>query len=99
LTIDEKLCWRKIFGAQVEQVGEHHSFACSPFIFEMEEFPESRALSRPELDALYRRLSNFYEVAELVGASEAFVRHTIQKKSYKHARAQKPSRTGTKDLN
>ncbi len=82
------------FGAQVEQVDEHPTLSSNPFIYEMEEFPESLALNSTELRALYRRSPNYYDVANLVGASEAFVRQTIQGKKYKHARSQ----TKNKDL-
>ncbi len=80
------------FGAQVEQVGEPPPLYCSPFVYEMEEFPEALALNRAELQVLYRRLSSFQAVANVVGASETFVCQSIQGKTYKHARhATRPS--------
>ena len=81
----------KRLGAQAEQVGEHPSLASNPFVYEMEEFPEALALNTSELRALYRRSPNFYEVADLVGASEAFVRQTIQHRKYKNARSERKS--------
>ena len=81
------------FGAQAEEVGEHPSLASNPFVYEMEEFPEALVLNTSELRALYRRSPNFYELADLVGASEAFVRQTFQRKKYAHTRAKARTRT------
>jgi uncharacterized protein YdbL (DUF1318 family) len=65
-------------GAQVEQVGEH----LATFVFELEAYPEAKTLSLAELRSLHAKTASFQKVADLVGASEAFVRHTIQQKNY-----------------
>ena len=49
-------------------------------IFELEAYPEAKALSSGELRALYKRLKSFYEVAEVIGASEAFARQNAKKR-------------------
>jgi hypothetical protein len=61
-------------GAQVEKVDEP-LFASSPiFVFEMEAYPEAKALLGTDLRRLHRVFGSWYRVAELVGSSEAFVR-------------------------
>jgi hypothetical protein len=73
------------FGAQVEQVGEHPNSRSAPFVFELEEFQEGKALSLPEFRVLCGQGMSFQQIANLIGASEAFVRQTLQRKKYKHA--------------
>jgi hypothetical protein len=63
-----------LIGAQVEQVGEHLLGPTAQFIFEYNCYPEAKILSSSELRALHQDLGSWYRVAELVGASEAFVR-------------------------
>jgi hypothetical protein len=62
------------FGAQVEQVVEHRSSSCTPFIFEFDCYPEAKILSKAEIQAVYKRFKNWQMVADEVGASQAFVR-------------------------
>jgi len=57
-------------GAQVEQVDE----PVATFAFEVQAYPEAKALSAIELANLYERLKSFYKVADLIGSSEAFAR-------------------------
>ncbi len=61
-------------GAQVEQVGEHRQQSTALFILEYNCYPEAKILSSMELRALHQDLRSWHKVAELVGASEAFVR-------------------------
>ena len=65
-------------GAQGEQVGEHPG----TFIFELEDYPEAKTLLPTELRDLHARFGGFQQVADLIGASEAFVRQSIQEKKY-----------------
>jgi hypothetical protein len=76
-----------LVSAQVEQVDEPPG----TFIFELEAYPEAKSLSIEDLNTLYVRLKSFYKVADLIGASEAFVRqshkpHRLNPLSYKNRR-------------
>lgn len=62
-------------GAQVAQVDEPRTL----FIFELEAYPEAKSLKTAELRALYAATGSFYEVADIIGASEAFVRQNCFK--------------------
>jgi hypothetical protein len=64
------------FGAQVAQVDE----PLTTFIFELEAYPEAKALKSKELRALYARLKSFYKVADLIGSSEGFARQNAKVK-------------------
>lgn len=77
-----------IFGAQVEQVDEH-PFSSAAFTFELDDYPEAKALSLAELRALVQRGLKFHEVADLIGASEAFVRQTLNQRRYSHAKSKR----------
>jgi len=66
-------------GARVEKVDEPRAL----FIFELEAYPEAKILSSNELKALYQEFNSSFKVASIVVASEAFVRHSCQKKNYK----------------
>jgi hypothetical protein len=48
------------------------------FIFELEAYPEAKSLSSAELRALYAASGSFYEVADIIGASEAFARQNAK---------------------
>ena len=63
-------------GARVEQVDE----PLTTFVFELEAYPEAKALSTQELRTLYHKLGSFYAVADLIGASEAFARQNSKQK-------------------
>lgn len=70
-----------------------------PFIYETEEYPEAKALTLAELKALYRQFSSTQLTADLVGASEAFVRQTLQQKKYRNSRRPfRPAGHKTKSL-
>lgn len=66
-------------GAQVEQVDEPPI----TFVFELEAFPEPKALSSTDLKELYEVHKSYQKVAGHIGASEAFVRQKSQNKAYK----------------
>lgn len=57
-------------GAQVAQVDE----PLTTFIFEL----EAKAVSAAQLTHLHREFGSFYRVAEVIGASEAFVRQNAK---------------------
>jgi hypothetical protein len=63
-------------GAQAAQVDEPRTV----FIFELEAYPEAKALSPAELRALYEATGSFYEVADIIGASEGFARQNAKKR-------------------
>ena len=63
------------FGAQVEGVDEPRAI----FIFELAAYPEPKALSSRDLQELYNNLKSNQRVADLIGASEAFVRQNRDK--------------------
>lgn len=60
----------------------------------MEAFAEPKLLSPSDLATLARRLGSFTAVAQLIGASEAFVRQTAQNKKYVR-KIKRPSRRET----
>jgi len=68
----------RTIGAQAEQVDEPFSGPEPVVCFEFEAYPEAKALGSCELRALYARYQSYYRVAELVGASEAFVRQNAK---------------------
>lgn len=84
-------------GAQSEQVGEHLRPPCATFIFEIEAYPEPKSLSAKNLKVLCTALGGFRQVANRIGASEAFVRQTCQSKKYKNTKA-KNQPTPTKEV-
>ncbi len=63
-------------GAQAAQVDE----PLTTLIFELSAYPEAKALSPAELRALHATTGSFYQVADLIGTSEAFVRQNAKKK-------------------
>ncbi len=66
-------------GAQAEQVGEHPT----AFIYEVEDYPEAKALTLPELRHLRDDGLSYQAIADHIGASEAYVRQTMEQKRYK----------------
>jgi hypothetical protein len=50
-------------------VNENHSQ-----LFEVDAYPEAKVLNAVELKALHQRHGDWFQVAELIGASEAFAR-------------------------
>ena len=86
---DETKFFKLKNGARVEQVDEHPDHTCALFIFELEEYPEPKALSRDDFNALYSTLKSYRAVAQHIGASEAFVRQTCKNKKYKHSKSKK----------
>lgn len=61
-------------GAEVDEVGEHLHQNLPVISFELESYPEPKALTQDELKALHGRLKSYYRVADLISASEAFAR-------------------------
>lgn len=56
-------------------------------VFEFEEYPEPKVLGRIELEALCLRYGRFQTVADIIGASEAFVRQSVRPKFLSRRRA------------
>lgn len=64
-------------GGEGLKVGEHRAVV----VFELEAFPEPRALSRDDLRKLMIPLKTTVAVADYIGASQAFVWEQLHTKS------------------
>ena len=61
-------------GRELTQVDEPLYTGLITFIFELEVYPEPKALSSTDLDTLYQKLGTNKMVADLIGSSTNFVR-------------------------
>lgn len=82
-------------GARVERVGEPlepSQFDLAPLqsattlIFEFDEVPEPKILNPIELKELTKKYGGYQKAADAIGASEAFVRQTINSTKRKRGR-------------
>lgn len=66
------------FGRELTQVDEPPYRGSPAVIFELEAYPEPKALSATQLSALYEQLGTNKRVAEHIGASKNFVQSNKQ---------------------
>ena len=66
------------YGAEVEQVVEQNFGFQAVVVFEFEEYPEPKLLSKKQLKHLYLRYNSYAKVSKHIGVSPDFVSQNIR---------------------